>query len=631
MSNCCCDKFVMIEGEEDSFETWQGLRGPYYTPSVSEDGTLSWTNNGDLQNPADVNIKGPPGPGGVPGGTTGQLLAKASDDDFDTEWIDAPDMDAGGVTYDPTEAYDDGTVGKELGTINSALSSLQSVTEIIDTASGTIASFPDGAGLPMRSFVAEINPVQDLHGYDAPWPAGGGKNKLNNAKAGTSETIGIYTFASNADGSVVCSGTGSATANFFLNETLTLSAGTYTMCILDAVVTTGTVRLYLYNNATQTVVSQISISTANASNTFTLAEDATLWCYINVASSGATFNGKTLYPMIVVGSTAPTAWAPYSNICPISGWQGLSGQRTGVNLFDGSHWNTALNSYNIFPYGSTSAFQNGNVIKGGQTYTATVEMPSSLSGSPSWGVYGYYEFAPSTIVAFSSNGTSLKRTFSISSNKDTRVIFWLYVAGSGNTWASVGLQSVSDVKIQIEPGSTASTYEEYQGEHISVTFPTTVYGGTDEVISGNGTSTMGMVDLGDLTWYYSSNLFRANMPQDAKYSWQCFAICSRYAKATSRYESSLKEYEFQFGEGSIVQDRLAIKIKDPSYSDVNSFKAAMSGVQLCYELATPQSFTHDPQEVDTIYGQNNVFVDTGNVEVTYQASIKGYIDKVLAS
>ena len=115
----------MIEGEEDSFETWQGLRGPHYTPSVSEDGTLSWTNNGDLQNPADVNIKGPPGPGGVPGGTTGQLLAKASDEDYDTEWIDQPEMDAGHVSYDPTETYDDGTVGKELGTINSALASLE--------------------------------------------------------------------------------------------------------------------------------------------------------------------------------------------------------------------------------------------------------------------------------------------------------------------------------------------------------------------------------------------------------------------------------------------------------------------------------------------------------------------------
>ena len=74
------------------------------------------------------------------------------------------------------EAADAKATGDAIATLNSALSSLQSVTEIIDTASGAIASFPDGSGLPMRSLVAQINPVQDLHGYDAPWPAGGGSN-----------------------------------------------------------------------------------------------------------------------------------------------------------------------------------------------------------------------------------------------------------------------------------------------------------------------------------------------------------------------------------------------------------------------------------------------------------------------
>ena len=36
-------------------------RGPYFTPSVDSEGNLSWTNNGDLQNPESVNIKGPQG------------------------------------------------------------------------------------------------------------------------------------------------------------------------------------------------------------------------------------------------------------------------------------------------------------------------------------------------------------------------------------------------------------------------------------------------------------------------------------------------------------------------------------------------------------------------------------------
>ena len=214
MSEYCRDDFGLVEQADDDFKMWQGLVGPHYTPSVSEDGTLSWSNDGQLPNPEDVSIKGPPGEPGPPGapgpgvpagGTTAQLLVKASDEDFDTEWIDQAEMDAGHVSYDPTEAYDEGTVGKELGTINSALSSLSSVTEIIDTASGAIASFPDGAGTPMRSLVAQINPVQDLHGQSSPYPAGGGVNKMPQMVDGTYTGDGITGVVKN--GVITLSGT----------------------------------------------------------------------------------------------------------------------------------------------------------------------------------------------------------------------------------------------------------------------------------------------------------------------------------------------------------------------------------------------------------------------------------------
>lgn len=45
----------------------QGIPGPYYTPNVSQEGVISWTNNGDLVNPESVNIKGPQGPIGETG------------------------------------------------------------------------------------------------------------------------------------------------------------------------------------------------------------------------------------------------------------------------------------------------------------------------------------------------------------------------------------------------------------------------------------------------------------------------------------------------------------------------------------------------------------------------------------
>ena len=53
----------MVEDTDDSFRMWQGLVGPCYTPIMSNDGTLSWTNNGNLPNPEAVNIRGPQGAG----------------------------------------------------------------------------------------------------------------------------------------------------------------------------------------------------------------------------------------------------------------------------------------------------------------------------------------------------------------------------------------------------------------------------------------------------------------------------------------------------------------------------------------------------------------------------------------
>lgn len=47
----------------------EGAAGVIFTPSVSDDGTLSWTNDGGLENPTPVNIRGPQGIQGEQGET----------------------------------------------------------------------------------------------------------------------------------------------------------------------------------------------------------------------------------------------------------------------------------------------------------------------------------------------------------------------------------------------------------------------------------------------------------------------------------------------------------------------------------------------------------------------------------
>lgn len=58
---------------EQGIQGEKGDIGPYFTPSVSQDGIISWENNGGLSNPGSVSIKGPKGEEGAPGkdGATG--------------------------------------------------------------------------------------------------------------------------------------------------------------------------------------------------------------------------------------------------------------------------------------------------------------------------------------------------------------------------------------------------------------------------------------------------------------------------------------------------------------------------------------------------------------------------------
>ena len=55
--------FYMLPENAENFQSWQGLRGPYYVPAIDQEGWLSWTNNGGLPNPQPVRIVGRDGRG----------------------------------------------------------------------------------------------------------------------------------------------------------------------------------------------------------------------------------------------------------------------------------------------------------------------------------------------------------------------------------------------------------------------------------------------------------------------------------------------------------------------------------------------------------------------------------------
>ena len=105
---------------------------------------------------------------------------------------------------------------------------------------------------------------------------------------------------------------------------------------------------------------------------------------------------------------------------------------------------------------------------------------------------------------------------------------------------------------------------------------------------GSGEYRYGLVDLGTLPWGYveTYNCFYAAITPAPKSNFN--AQCTKYPFVG--YYGNLADKTCAY----IYYDRIAVR--DSSYTDVASFKTAMSGVYLLYELNAPEPFMAEPYQ-----------------------------------
>lgn len=91
---------------------------------------------------------------------------------------------------------------------------------------------------------------------------------------------------------------------------------------------------------------------------------------------------------------------------------------------------------------------------------------------------------------------------------------------------------------------------------------------------------VGCVDMGTLGWGKIGNMFRADgSALGYKYGWN--GACSKYDIVYKKeVDKSIYMFDSYYGEGKIA-------VWDSAYTDVETFKSAMSGIMLYYELAEP--------------------------------------------
>lgn len=315
------------------------------------------------------------------------------------------------------------------------------------TVSGDIVSFNAPKAAPLKSLRVGIEPVQDLHGYDNPWPAGGGKNKWH-----------LY-----ANGYYNNNGGFSPSSSNGCSDKIPVTAGaTYVFGGVKATTETLVLRGYFFDQNDSITGSQIVGTVGQKYVSFTVPVDAVsvaLWFSESGWTDTMTQAECDRLGMQMEAGSSLTSYSPYSNLCPISGWDAVNLWRTGKNLFDMSflEFNDSTYTHSFYPNSSQDAVKFAkflNTIRG-STVVISAKRTGMASGVPIGQIRLY-------------NLHGLLQTFTCDvpvavDNVDFTTFTMLIIYGSGTG------ASASD--IQIELGSTESTYAPYSGTVYPITIP----------------------------------------------------------------------------------------------------------------------------------------------------------------
>lgn len=315
------------------------------------------------------------------------------------------------------------------------------------------------------------------------------------------------------------------------------------------------------------------------------------------------------------------------NVRPISGWTAAGVTVCGKNLFDKNNY------HSIFAYFSQGVIVANNAhtliympCKEGVTYTAwrlrtSINERFGMCFTADIPKNGVTVLIGSTVANSGTVGEVVSRTLTAPEGAHYLCL-----------WAWWSFSDITEAKntLQIELGSTATAYEPYNGETITHEFKDaqgntlTVYGGEDEVVKGKLRVTQKSVMLDDPDLWVAAS---GTTPARYAYSFsdrKLFGssteglICSAFPVATSgtSYIRWRGANDFNIGIGGGLT--------------LDQIKAMASSIQVVYELATPLEYDLTREDLRTLYGDNTIFADCGDVSVNYRADVQRWVEKKLA-
>lgn len=334
------------------------------------------------------------------------------------------------------------------------------------------------------------------------------------------------------------------------------------------------------------------------------------------------------------GNPSPT------NVRPITGWTGANVVRTGKNIMPVIADSTTKNGVTMTKNADGSFTFNGTATQESVFYLNSVDTTTPPTVLLKAGTY--------TLSGCPKGATGSGATYRLQMYRyydGTYIGGSYYEYGSGFTFIAEDgdgyrpfIKIAQDYtctnltfKPQLEVGSTVTEYEPYTEATYSISFGSagTVYGGTLDVTTGVLTVTHNNIRLTSTNQTWTAT--KAVGTGLRYYAIIAPAIDTNAADILCSHAVYLAGNEGNWGTYNLYNGRFAIKNNDggAGFTSLADFKTWLDSqnFQICYPLATPQTYQLTSTEVRTLLGINNIWADTGDTEVEYRADTTRYIDR----
>ena len=309
------------------------------------------------------------------------------------------------------------------------------------------------------------------------------------------------------------------------------------------------------------------------------------------------------------GTPSPT------NVRPIVGADHVTVWKTGKNLCSAATGLEMVEKWHIISSGRQEEYPG---LPAGVDFTMSAYWSEPNTPSSNWRLY-LNGLKMSGVFGGPSADGPIYRTVTNQVPTDGNLLR-IYHNNRGLTNTDVDRAYAASLQnVQLELGSTATAYEPYKGQTMTVNLPFSLYGGYVDLVRGVLVEEWKIIDLGTLAWTKrTSGVFYSSVISD-KGDAGLGILCSHYPY---NYAYAIDSTPDKSINDTYQVRAKCINICDSDYAEytLTEFKSAMSGVMCVYKTAVPTETVIAPGTLSLLRGVNHFWTDGDSVDVSYRCA-----------